>query len=109
MPRKVNKVGGNETSDRVAPPKTRAKRKDGKTTFRSPHPELEVVTKHSERQDLGAGSYSIVPPETALFVNMGGYGEFVCEGDVAKELKRKAADRESRHLPPKYVEVENRA
>lgn len=87
-------------------PETKVARSDSKVTFRTPHPGLEVVVKQSERTDLGAGSYSISQPKLAKFENMGSYGELVCDVEVAKVLRQKAKDREARHLPPKYAEVE---
>ena len=79
--------------------------KDEKCKFRTPHPGLQVVLKGSERIDHGAGQYEIIPPELAEFENMGNYGEFVCDPDVAEVLRSKSAERKALHLPLKYTEV----
>jgi len=109
MARRSVKAAPDASEAEVAVPKTRKKRdkKDDKAMFRSPHAGLEVVVHQPERVDLGAGSYSIAPPKTVKFENMGSYGECVCEKDVAEVLRRKAKDRADKFLPPKYAEVED--
>lgn len=108
MPRKVN--AANDTAKaKAGVPKTKATRKDGMVVFRSPSPGLEVLIEQSVLTDRGGGAYSITQPKMAKFENMGNYGELVCSQEVAKVLRQKAKDRVDRHLPPKFMEVEQHA
>ena len=104
--RNVKTVAEPKKAKAAVVPKTKSTRKDDKVVFRTVHPGLVVLVKQSVKTELGGGSYSITQPKFAEFENMGNYGECVCDEEVAKVLREKAAYRDGEKLPPKYVEVE---